>query len=180
MITCETFLSALDAYRAGTLDAARSVALETHAASCATCEARLEQATAGLLPRFAPAPPAALRAQVLGAVAARRTSQRRTIWARVGAAAAAAAFAAVLLRPAPKGAQVLVADSTRVPAAQLGAGGASAEDIARSEFRALDDAARELQAALTRAPGDAELTSFLRSIDDQRAALRRQVQDARS
>ena len=180
MITCETFLSALDAYRAGTLDDAGSTALEEHAAGCTTCEARLEEATAGQLPPFAPALPETLRAEVLGAIAARRASHRRTIWTRIGAVAAAAAFVAVLLRPAPKGAQVLVADSSAVPAAQLGGSGVSAEDLARSEFRALDDAARELQAALTRTPGDAELTRFLRSIDDQRAALRRQVQDARS
>ena len=181
MMNCEMFLRLLDAYCDGTLDDRRSAEIEAHATECSSCEARLEQATTGLLPPFAPALPVTLRAQVLQAVAARRRASRTRISTGVGVAVAAAALIAIMFRPIPGPSQlVVVADTMSVPVLEIGTGSMSAEERARSEFRALDDAARELQAALSQTPADAQLTAFLRSIDDQRAALRRQVQDAQS
>lgn len=181
MMNCETFRLSLDAYRTVTLDDERSAVVEAHAAECTSCEALLEQATTGLLPPFAPALPVTLRAQVLQAVAERRRARRTRVWAGAGVAIAAVALVAIMFRPIPGPSQLMVvADTMSVPVSELGTASMSAEEVARSEFRALEDAAGELQAALARAPGDAQLVAFLRSIDDQRAALRRQVQDARS
>ena len=179
-MTCDELMSALDAYRAGTIDPAQAEALEVHAAGCDACEVLLEQLSRGGLPSFAPALPLALRSQVLGAVAQQRRRRRRSQWVRAGAAIGAAALLAIMLWPAPASAPRSEARPASMPAAEFSARSASAEDRARSEFRALDDAARELEAALARTPGDLELGAFLRSVNDQRAALRRQVQDARS
>lgn len=180
MMTCDDLRQALDAYRAGTLDEARSVALEEHAASCADCESLLEEATAGLLPAFAPALPATLRATVLHAVAARRRARRTIEWRPVSALVVAAALVAIIVRPTTQVTPPSLSDTAVVASSVVPARMADADEIARSEFRALDDAARELQAALARTPDDAELAAFLRRVNDQRAALRRQVQDARS
>ncbi|HYW50049.1 MAG TPA: zf-HC2 domain-containing protein [Gemmatimonadaceae bacterium] len=180
-MTCDQFLLQLDAYHAGTLDDTRSTALELHASGCSSCESRLEALAAGTLPVFAPALPASLRSDVLHAIMARRAASRSHLWMRGAITlAAAAAIAVILVRPATREARLVVADSATATATQGDGAASSADDLARSEFRALDDAARELQAALERTPGDAELTVFLRSVDDQRAALRRQVRDAGS
>ncbi|MES3033382.1 MAG: zf-HC2 domain-containing protein [Gemmatimonadota bacterium] len=179
-IDCQVVARDLDAYRDGTLHAARCEELEAHAAQCDACLMQLERVTAGMLPVFAPTPPSTLRDDVLRAVAVRRRSRRLPRLARTAGALAAAALLFVMLRPTTAPPAPTVADSTIVAVPVSGASSASADEIARSEFRALDDAARELQAELTRTPGDAELTALLRRIDDQRASLRRQVQDARS
>ena len=181
MMTCDDLRQALDAYRAGTLDETRSVALEEHAASCADCESRLKEATAGLLPAFAPELPATLRAPVLHAVAARRRARRTIIgWRPVGALVVAAALVAIIVRPTTPVTPPSLSDTAVVASSAVPTRMADADEIARSEFRALDDAARELRTALERTPDDTELAAFLRRVNDQRAALRRQVQDARS
>ena len=181
-MTCDEFQTRLASYRDGTLGDDGCQALEWHAATCATCESLLQGATAGELPRFAPPLPAELRAPVLQAVLARKRRSRATLLARASAVVGIAALTAFMLRPTLKQAQLVVADSSSVTAANLAPGGehSPADERAESEFTALDAAARELQSAIARSPGDAQLNAFLQSVTARRAELRQRVKDARS
>ena len=181
-MTCDEFQTQLTSYLDGTLNADECAALESHAATCAACELRLERATAGALPVFAPPLPTELRAPVLQAVVDRKRQSRSTFLARVSAVVGIAALLAFMLRPTLKQAQLVVADSSSVTAANLAPGGerSPADERAQSEFIALDDAARELQSAIARSPGDGQLSAFLQSVTARRAELRQRVRDARS
>jgi Putative zinc-finger len=177
-MTCEEFATQLASYANGTLTAAECESLELHASMCSACESLMERATAGRFPAFAPDLPADLRAQVLTAVAARRRASRVTHWTRAAAVIGAAALIALMLRPTGKQGQTIVADSTS--AATAARSRSPADDLSRSEFIALDEAARELETAIARAPDDKQLSIFLQTVTEQRAELQRRVKDARS
>ena len=142
-MTCDEFQTQLTSYLDGTLNADECAALASHAATCAACELRLELATAGALPVFAPPLPTELRAPVLQAVVDRKRQSRSTFLARASAVVGIAALIAFMLRPTFKPAQLVVADSSSVTAANLAPGGerSPADERAQSEFMALDDAA---------------------------------------
>ena len=178
---CDEFTARLTAYTRGTLGASESDAMESHAAECVACETLMERATFAQLPTFTPPVPAALRAPVLRAVDERRHSARARRWTTALALIGAAALLALILRPTARPGTLVVADSSTVAvSAQSRDTHSPAEDRARSEFIALDDATRELRSALVQAPNDRQLTEFLRSVTAQRQALQRQVKDARS
>lgn len=188
-MTCQTFETRSASYIAGTLTESESVALELHASECAVCETLLEQRTARSTDSFAPAPPPTLREHTLSAVAARRADTRvRSTgippmrWAGVSMAIAAAALLMVTTRPREKQAQRPAVDSSVVTTTGTGAAAITgiADERARSEFSALDDAARELREALAATPNDAQLRGFLASVNARRAELERRVRDARS
>jgi hypothetical protein len=196
-IRCDDLDRLLDAYLAGTLPESEAVALETHAASCARCEARLDAATRRPVDLSA-ALPATLREDTLRAVAvARGASPRRAArtmrvpWAWAGgitSIAAAALVYVVTQRVEPTRPDVI--DSTRRPvvatapdtevpsrervAARL------ADQEAQSEFAALDAAGKELEAALAAAPADRELRAYLSSVRARRDELARRVKAAAS
>ena len=185
-MTCQEFERHAPAYLAGALSEADAREVEAHAASCAACEALLDSRTRRDLSAFAPALPPELRMQTLAAVRARSTarSAARRWWA--GGIAAAAAVVVLTLGVvrsvthrssdladvAPAGAAVAVVDGPAATAATL------AVRSSRGEFAALDEAARELEAALAATPDDAELRAFLASVTARRAELERQVKDA--
>jgi hypothetical protein len=177
-MTCDELAPRLNAYSAGTLSVPESEALEAHASECDDCEALLEHATAGVLPTFAPALPDDLRATVLQAVSARQQRARATRMGRIAAVIGAAALLAVVVRPTGKQAQTVVADSSALSAAATSGNASSADLRARSEFIALDEAARELESALARAPNDKQLSDFLNSVTARRSDLERRVKDA--
>lgn len=194
-MTCQEFETQIASYMHGSLPEAQSLALEEHASECAACEARLDALTARSTDAFAPALPEALRAQTLAAVAARRAngpspsdvnvrpnSSRGMRWVGAAAAVAAAAVLVVLVRPPEQQAQRIYADSakTTVAAVDTSSSGGLADTRAQPEFTALDDAARELRAALVATPDDAQLREFLATVNARRAELERRVKDARS
>ena len=181
-MTCDEFQTRLTGYVDDTLSADDCGALESHAATCAACEFLLERATAGTLPLFAPPLPVELRAPVLQAVVEHKRRSRATLLARASAVVGVAALLAFMLLPTLKPAQLVVADSSSVTAANLapGTGRSPADERAQSEFIALDDAARELKSAIARSPGDGQLSTFLQSVTARRAELRQRVKDARS
>ena len=168
-MTCAELDMALETYLRGGLDASRTLALETHAAGCNRCAQVLDARTRVTLAPLAVEPPAELRAGVLTTI---RAARRRGRWRHVTVAAAIAAAAVVVLvsRPTPK-------QATDAPGA---ASTALAAERARPEFVALDEAARELEAALRADPGDAELRAFLATVHERRAALARLIRDAAS
>ena len=176
-MTCDEFDAQLAAYHDRTLNALACDTLEAHAATCDRCGHSMERATAGTLPAFAPSLPAALRTPVLRAVAARRQRSRAIRIASASGLLGAAALLAVMLQPSRKQAQIAVADSIAV-APVIAAD--AADDRSRSEFMALDDAARELESALARAPNDPQLSAFLQSVSARRVELRQRVKDSRS
>ncbi|MEI2719180.1 MAG: hypothetical protein V9E87_03425 [Gemmatimonadales bacterium] len=116
------------------------------------------------------APPAALRERTLAAVTRVRRTRR---WKRFGTLAIAASLVAVLgtsLTPrqkrasdVPGGASILLAAKRAQPA-----------------FASLDQAERELRAALTASPGDADLGAALAAVQDRRERLQRLVREAAS
>lgn len=116
------------------------------------------------------APPPALRAATLAAVA--RARRRRT-WMRVGRLAVAAMLLAIVgtsMTPRRK-------HASDVP------GGASillAAERAKPAFEALDRAEQELRAALAATPADADLGAALSALQQQRERLHRQVREAAS
>ena len=111
------------------------------------------------------APPAYVRDATLGAVARRREVRR---WQRAGLSAvgiAAVALLAIMARPRQKSAsdfpgagRVLLANA-----------------LARPEFAELDQAERDLEAALQAHPNDNELSEDLLRVRRQRDALRQFV-----
>ena len=176
-MTCDQFQKQLAPYLSRKLTASQCEALELHASTCSACEVLLKRATDGLLPAFSPALPTELRAPVLQAVASRRNSARATRWTRVAALVGAAALLALMLKPTGKHAPLLIADSTTTTTAAHPL--STADDRSRSEFLALDDAARELETAIARTPDDKQLSAFLQSVTERRAELQRRVKDAR-
>lgn len=115
-------------------------------------------------------PPAALRGRTLAAVARSRRTRR---WKRVGSLAIAASLVALIgtsMTPRKK-------HASDVP------GGASillAAERAQPAFEALDQAERELRAALTLAPQDTDLGAALAAVQDRRERLQRLVREAAS
>ena len=193
-MTCQDFETQIASYMDGSLSDAESAAIEEHASTCATCEVRLEQLTARSMVAFAPALPPTMREQALSAVAARRESENTKLNARVhvsgvrpmrwvvaATAVAAAAVLMMVVRPREKQAQRVYADSSKAAAlADTATSAGMADERARPEFTALDNAARELRAALVATPDDAQLREFLATVNARRGELERRVKDARS
>ena len=194
-MTCQEFETQIASYMDGSLSESQSLAVEEHASTCAVCDARLEGLSVRSTAGFAPALPAELRAQTLAAVATRRARAhagtaakvqgprvRPMRWVGAVAAFAAVAVLMVIARPREKQAQRIYADSSRagvaLPDTTSSAG--LADERARPEFTALDDAARELRAALAASPDDPQLRDFLATVNARRAELERRVKDARS
>lgn len=169
-MTCDMSSERLEAWLAGTLDDADARIVEQHAATCPSCEARLEAANElPPLPREL-LPPPALLASTMHAVARRRA--RRT-WLRLGAGGSAVAAMALLLltsRPASKSASDFPGAGTEL----------LARAHARPEFAALDAAERDIEQALRDQPGDPDLQEELTRIRHQRAAIQQLVLEARS
>jgi hypothetical protein len=189
---CAALDQSLDRYLAGGLAEQDALALEEHAAGCAACGAALEAATRRDW-CFAPAVPEALRHTTLDAVE-RKAAQMRTRSSRnhriIGyvtglSSLAAAVLIAVLLRSSSSAPS---ADGNVASTESLSAEGAGvvavveriAGETAKSEFIALDAAAAELSAALTRAPEDLELLEYLAAIRARRNELQRRVAEAAS
>ncbi len=193
-MTCQEFETQIASYMDGSLSDAESAAIEEHASTCATCEVRLEQLTARSMVAFAPALPPTMREQALSAVAARRESENTKLNARVhvsgvrpmrwvvaATAVAAAAVLTIVVRPREKQEQRVYADSSKAAAlVDTATSAGMADERARPEFSALDDAARELRAALVTTPDDAQLREFLATVNARRGELERRVKDARS
>ncbi len=168
-MTCNELDLVLESYLRGDLDLGGVSAVETHAAGCTRCERLLDARTAVALSPLIVAPPAEVRPAVLSAI---REARWRRGWRRAGGLAAVAAAAIMLLMAQPNRKR-----ASDVP------GGASillAAERARPEFAALDQAARELEAALRAQPNDPELQAFLASVHARRAALSRLIRDAAS
>jgi anti-sigma factor RsiW len=167
---CGMSTERLEAWLAGTLSDGDARIVEQHAASCPSCEARLEAATdLGRLPREI-SPPPAVRALTMRAVARRRA--RRT-WLRLavgGSAIAAIALLLLISRPATKSASDFPGAGTEL----------LARAHARPDFAALDAAERDVEQALRDQPGDPDLQEALRRIRHQRAAIQQLVLEARS
>lgn len=194
-MTCQEFEAQIASYVDGSLSEAQSLAIEAHASECEPCEARLDALTARSTASFAPPLPEALRTQTLAAIAARRENGmsprsanpragdvRSMRWVGAAAAVAAAALFVVIVRPGEKQAQRVYADSSRTIVAGIdtSSSGGLADNRAQPEFTALDDAARELRAALVATPDDAQLREFLATVNARRAELERRVKDAKS
>lgn len=166
-MSCSEWTDRVAAWHAGTLTETEARALEAHAAACPGCAAALEAAPP--LPRPAVPPlPDALRATVLGAVAARRARRHTMRVAGMVAVAAVAVIAVQLATPRTKSGQDRPNGASHLLAA----------DRARPQFAALDRAERELEAALRDAPGDTDLAGRLRTLRESRGALQRLVRDA--
>jgi hypothetical protein len=202
---CADFERQLPDYLAGRLSDADARQVEAHAASCETCEPRLDAMTRREFVYAPPLPPT-LRDQTLQAVHTRRsltveggsrapTHQPRR-WGAIGGLmglAAAAVFAVFAINrdhdvpgapsPADTG-TVAVADTPNSTPARIEDVGMMqsaaqfAESQARSEFVELDAAAREIEAALAATPTDRELRTFLSTVRARRDELSRRVKEA--
>lgn len=204
---CADFERQLPDYLAGRLSDADARHVEAHAASCATCEPRLDALTQRQFV-YAPTLPPTLRDQTLQAVHARRSftvqpgagapSHQPRRWGAIGGLAglAAAAVLAVFVinrgtdlpgttRLADSGlADSPIVDTPATTPARIEDVGMMqsaarfAESQARSEFVELDAAAREIEAALAAAPTDRELRTFLSTVRARRDELSRRVKEA--
>ena len=195
-IRCDDLERSLDDYLAGRLSERDAIALELHAASCARCEARLEAVTRRPVDLSA-ALPATLREDTLRAVESARTGSRgrhaqpiRRSWAWTGgltAIAAAALIYVVTQRTVPpqevidstRSSAVATATEPDVPSRERAAA-RLADQEAQSEFAALDEAGKELEAALAAAPADRELRAYLSAVRARRDELARRVKAATS
>jgi hypothetical protein len=186
-MTCQEFDRIESDYLAGALSDIDARAFEAHAAGCPACGQRLGARTRRDVSAFAPSLPPALRASTLAAVRRHRAQQDTRRWWGGGITAAAAAVALAVgvsrytATPAERAAPMTAArdsapstpaDSALSPSVTL------AMLSSRDEFAALDAAIRELEAALSTSPADAELRAFLASAVARRAELQRQVKDA--
>lgn len=192
-MTCADVRAMLDAYLAGKLSDAQSVAIETHAASCAECEAVLEAATAIPVHAFDPPLPSALRKRTLARIAERtapvdisrrdyiapRTSPRNRRWRWLVAASGIAAAAAVTLMVGRDGhrSPALVPDTVALASPDTSVS-VIAETRARPELAEIARAEQEVRDALVRAPNDGELRTFLRTLDRRRDELTRRVKES--
>ncbi|HYW30945.1 MAG TPA: zf-HC2 domain-containing protein [Gemmatimonas sp.] len=198
---CAAFNVALAEYLAGRLDDADAEKVELHAVECARCEVLLERATRRSVASFAPVPADDLRATTLAAIASTtagageprlREAQTPGVARRwrtgvgvVTLAAAAALVLTVMRREpvAPPGEDERIVQTSERPmlsdvnAVQQGAA-RLANEGARAEFEALDEAARELERALEAAPGDNELRGYLSSVRSRRGELMERVKMA--
>lgn len=194
-MSCDDLDRALPDYLAGALSEREALALERHAASCARCEARLDAATRRPVSLELPdALRDGLRKDTLRAVASSRTARsasRTWMWAGGVTTMAAAALVFIVMRgtipsdgspgavDSARGPDAVFADMDEVPArARVAA--RLADQEARSEFAALDAAAREIEAALAAAPADRELRAYLSSVRARRDELARRVKAATS
>jgi hypothetical protein len=155
---------------AGTLPEADARALEAHAGECAACGDRLERAfTLPTLPAEV-TPPSSLRADLLASIAGARRRQRRVRWLVSASAVAAVMFFALVQQPRRKEADDL----------DNGAAILFAMERARPELESLDEAERELTAALQRTPDDRALAHALEDLRRQRQQLQKLVRGAAS
>ena len=179
-MTCEEFGRLEARYLAGETSAAESLAVELHAAECEVCGTRLEASTRRDVASFSPPLPPELRARTLAAVAERRVKRTRSFGWQLGGFAAAAAIVAIVLLNAPEVRKSTPPASTAAVASSELATTPTmlATRSSRGEFEALDEAAREVQSELAKAPQDPELRQFLASIIARRAELERRVKDA--
>lgn len=203
--SCADFERRLPDYLAGRLSDADARQVEAHAASCETCEPRLDAMTRREFVYAPPLPPT-LRDQTLQAVQARRslTVQRGSgapiqmprRWGAIGglmglaAAAVLAVFAIngdddVPSAPgsADTGMVAVAATPATAPAriedvGMMQSAAQFAESQARSEFVELDVAAREIEAALAATPTDRELRTYLSTVRARRDELSRRVKEA--
>lgn len=179
-MTCEEFTRLEADYLAGRASAHEALALEAHASECARCGARLEAATRRDVASFAPPLPPELRASTLAAVQRRKETRRSSSRWRLGGIAAAAAVTAMVLINAPNAREAsptpMIAVTSDTDLATTPSTLATMKS--RSEFEALDDAAREIESALANAPQDPELRDFLAAINARRAELEQRVKDA--
>jgi hypothetical protein len=161
MIDCATVKGSVEAYLAGRLSSADADALEDHAGSCERCAEFLEQRTRLplALARELP-PPAAVRAATLHRVGVHTRRRPRHV---AGAAAIAASLLIVwsVTRPADKAA-MMRSRETQSPLAM-------AQSRAFAEFEALEQARREIEAAIAEAGPDGR-----ERLEQQRARLARQ------
>lgn len=155
---------------AGSLSEAEARALEAHAVGCDACGDRFEAATRQAALPGTLAPPPALRAEVLGAVAQLRARRRRAKWWATASGIAAVLFIALVSQPRRKQASDV----------DYGAAILFAMDRARPEFAALDAAERDLVAALKEAPADRGLAQALEDVRRHRTELQRLIREAKS
>ena len=159
-----------DEWLAGTMSETEARALEAHAAECAACGERLEQAT-----RFPPlaaelTPPSSLRSEVLRAVSQSRSRHQRTRWLVTAGGIAAVIVFALVQQPRQKHASDV----------DNGAAILFARERARPELESLDAAERELAGALRNNPGDRALAHALEDLRRQRLLLQKLVREAAS
>lgn len=196
-MSCHLVASQLPAYLDGTVPPAVASRLEWHAASCATCEALLEAATARGA-AYTPALPESLKVATLAAVDVQRQHQHgplhgNTRWRRGGLATVLAAAAVLVIAVMARGGGAVpdlpvVADSGRVDGGSstmvmsnvMREAGLMASVQAAPELLALDAAMQELDAALEVTPDDAELRRYRSTIRTRRDELERRVRDAAS
>jgi anti-sigma factor RsiW len=191
---CTALTDRLDQYIAGRLPESEAAAVEAHASTCEVCEHLLESATAGEW-RYAPAPPSDLRAHVLAAVdrsaAALGTPNERTagyrgqVRRRVAALSTLAAAALLAFFLWPRRSEAPDGTAHYAPAASVAPGIGLvaiaeyiADQTAQPEFAALDAAAAELTDALSLAPNDTELLSYLAAVRARRDELQRRIDEA--
>lgn len=201
-MTCAALEQELPAYLRGELPDVRVEQLELHAAGCAHCEARLEQATRLTQPLVVPTPDD-LRRAVLQEVQAQRHARTTTrmagswrlrAWVATGAVAATLAIMIVRREFTGNQAGTGVADTialgtstaptpddvlTQASGMQRVSAQLAAER-AQAEFRELDAAATEIESALAGSPADAELRAYLSSVRARRDELSRRVKEAAS
>lgn len=184
-MTCDAVDAVLRAYVANTLDDRTAEAIEAHVSQCARCEAVLEEATRIDVTAFAPPLPADVRASVLAArpvgAPARSNPWMRPVVAVAALAAAATLYVTTSRAPSREPSRTIASDPA--PAATVDAVVAAstlASQQAASEFRSLDAAAQELEAALEAAPDDREMRAYLDAVQARRAELAEKVAEAGS
>lgn len=185
-LTCDAVTAALPAYLANVLDDATAEAIESHVSACAACEVRLERATRIDVAAFAPAVPAALRERVLATVPVSPPRVRRSTWWGLAAGLVAVAAAALYVSTTrevassdhPLTAVATPSDSAAVEA--IRSARALAREQAASEFRSLDEAARELEQAIRMAPEDREMRTYVDAVQARRAELAEKIAEAAS
>ncbi len=178
-VSCAQVRERLARYLAGALPEADAMAIEAHAGACAECEALMDETTRIPVETFAPTLPPDLRARTLAAATTRSRARATTRWIASAGTLAAAAAIFLTLRSGNTP-TVPKADSTVAVAATGQMPNSLADVTAQPEFAELDRAARELEAELTKAPGDAELQTFLEAVNTRRMELERRVKDGRS
>lgn len=169
MMDCTRLDEVLAEYLAGRLAEDEAADLEQHAAECARCAPRLEEATR--LPgdwRREVAPPPAVRTEVLAAIRPRRAAAPPVPRWFIPAVAAAIVLV-VLNLGAPR------SKSGQVPLKSPSA--AMAAERADEQFKALDAAEEELTAALRDRPDTAVIRQALTRVAAQRRALESLVKE---
>jgi len=210
LVPCAVFDHALPTYLTGRPSDEDAEQVESHAASCARCEALLEESTRFPTGDFLPPLPSTLRAPIMTAVAASSHPRARPVvsdrarddvhmfhaphaawrWP-IGTAAATLLTAAALFMfirpqqqpdvPAPSRVSGTMPGANAYPDnAAMGNAARLASDRARAEFKLLDAAAREIEDALQASPDDAELRGYQSVVGARRSELTQRVKEATS